>query len=110
MKRRRERLQKLSRSASNEVHCSAIPSICEQSVADAYYVLSDSARRKEYDNLYSTRSDKSEKPGASANFFSTFASMFGTAGAAPAGEGQRPDAEGVFGDVFEDVSALSNAS
>lgn len=76
-------------------------------MADAYYVLSDTSRRKEYDNLYSTRSDKSEKPAASANFFSTFANMFGgTAGAQPAGEGQRPDAEGMFGDVFEDVSSL----
>jgi len=81
-----------------------------QTVADAYYVLSDSTRRREYDALYSTRNkrEKTNEPDASANFFSSFASMFGGGGAtgantqgAPAAD--RPDAEGVFADVFEEL-------
>ena len=81
-----------------------------QAVADAYYVLSDGARRKEYDSLYSARRprDRTTQPDASANFFSTFAGMFGgkDGGAASAeGEaaGDRPDADHVFADVFEEV-------
>lgn len=74
-----------------------------QAVADAYYVLSDSTRRREYDSLYSTRTrrEKTAEPDASSNFFSQFAGMFG--GAAGATPPEQPDAEHVFGDVFEDV-------
>ncbi|KAI0662704.1 DnaJ domain-containing protein, partial [Cubamyces menziesii] len=82
-----------------------------QAVADAYYVLSDPTRRKEYDMLYNTRrpQEKTDQPSASANFFSTFTNMFGgaagaqsqpAAGATPA---DRPDAEHVFADVFEEL-------
>lgn len=90
-----------------------------KAVADAYYVLSDATRRREYDSLRSTRGfdERSTDPNASANFFANFANMFtGAAGAGAASgsgrgagagagfaDGQRPDAEGVFGDVFEDV-------
>ncbi|KAH9944500.1 DnaJ domain-containing protein [Epithele typhae] len=81
-----------------------------QAVADAYYVLSDGSRRKEYDSLYSTRRprDRTAQPDASANFFSAFANMFGskTEGAAnPTGAtaGDRPDADHVFASVFEEV-------
>jgi len=74
-----------------------------QAVADAYYVLSDPTRRTEYDALYASRSysDRTDDP----NFFAKFANMFagGGSGTAPAGQGQRPDAEGVFSDVFEDL-------
>jgi hypothetical protein len=102
-----------------------------QAVADAYYVLvwsmlllsqqnlhfylqSDSQRRREYDSLYRTRAntERTTQPDASQSFFNTFASMFG--GAAGAGtehstaedytRAQRPDADGVFGDVFEEVN------
>jgi len=72
-----------------------------QAVADAYYVLSDPERRREYDTLYSTRQDRSNAPEASAGFFQAFASMFG--GTPGSASGQRPDAQGVFGDVFEDL-------
>lgn len=136
-------------------------------VADAYYVLSDARRRKEYDHLYGSRSsqrpsgfsnsgtssngfpggfsstgnagrkqntssapgyedddegedeyDESSQHEASGNFFKTFASMFGNAagfgGGASQAQGEkedeqdplhggRPDANGVFGDVFEDM-------
>ena len=76
-------------------------------------MLSDPTRRKEYDMLYNTRrpQEKTDQPSASANFFSTFTNMFGgaagaqsqpAAGATPA---DRPDAEHVFADVFEEVSA-----
>ncbi|CAL1696096.1 unnamed protein product [Somion occarium] len=76
-----------------------------QAVADAYYVLSDPVRRKEYDNLYGARKEKAADPNASANFFSTFANMFGassseTKGATPVG---RPDADNVFADAFEEL-------
>ncbi|KAH7915405.1 DnaJ-domain-containing protein [Hygrophoropsis aurantiaca] len=84
-----------------------------QVVADAYYVLSDPARRKEYDALYASKSydSKSNDPGASRNFFSQFAGMFTGASGAGTGTGtgtgtpgpQRPDPEGVFADVFEEL-------
>ncbi|KAG9100333.1 hypothetical protein FS749_015633 [Ceratobasidium sp. UAMH 11750] len=77
-----------------------------QAVADAYYVLSDPVRRREYDALFSQRAEyTTTDPGASESFFNYFASMFGgqAEDAAPAGGARRPDAEGVFGDVFEDL-------
>ncbi|ETW87313.1 molecular chaperone, DnaJ superfamily [Heterobasidion irregulare TC 32-1] len=79
-----------------------------QAVADAYYVLSDSKRRGEYDALYESKSKKSSDPNSSANFFNMFANMFGgaaggTTGTAEGERAQRPDANNVFGDVFEDL-------
>ncbi|KAF8527935.1 DnaJ domain-containing protein [Hysterangium stoloniferum] len=76
-----------------------------QAVADAYYVLSDPTRRKEYDLLYASRTkkDTSAEPEASSNFFSNFASFFSTAAPPPQFGAQRPDAEGVFADVFEEM-------
>ncbi|KAJ7161323.1 DnaJ domain-containing protein [Mycena crocata] len=78
-----------------------------QAVADAYYVLSDNTRKREYDSLYTSRKrDRTDDPGASNSFFNQFSGMFGgpNAGAAPAPDaGQRPDAEGVFADVFEEL-------
>ncbi|KAJ7878641.1 DnaJ domain-containing protein [Mycena leptocephala] len=79
-----------------------------QAVADAYYVLSDTTRRREYDALYTSRTgrERTDDPGSSNSFFTQFSSMFGGgagAGAAPAAEGDRPDAEGVFADVFEEL-------
>ena len=78
-------------------------------MADAYYVLSDTTRRKEYDALYSTRrpQERTAQPDASSNFFSAFAGMFGAQnqGAGPTGApaGDRLDADHVFADVFEEV-------
>jgi curved DNA-binding protein CbpA len=73
-----------------------------QAVADAYYVLSDPARRREYDVLYASRSSAGTD---SSNFFK-FASMFGNAangtGAAPTTDAHA-DADGVFADVFDEV-------
>lgn len=82
-----------------------------KAVADAYYVLSDKTRRREYDTLYASRSknDRTNDPTSSTNFFANFANMFASAagssdaGAAPA-EGEQPNAEGVFANVFDDVS------
>ncbi|PCH33526.1 DnaJ-domain-containing protein, partial [Wolfiporia cocos MD-104 SS10] len=82
-----------------------------QAVADAYYVLSDTTRRREYDALYASRAsqEKTPDPNASANWFSAFASMFGggVPGAgtqSPAGaSGERPDADHVFADVFDEL-------
>ncbi|CAE6482886.1 unnamed protein product, partial [Rhizoctonia solani] len=72
-----------------------------QVVADAYYVLSDPVRRKEYDILFAQRTSyTTTDPGASESFFSQFANLF-TGGSTEAPH--RPDAEGVFGDVFEDL-------
>lgn len=72
-----------------------------QAVADAYFVLSDPTRRKEYDTLYATRASKGSTtdPSSSSNFFSQFSGMFGGGGAPP----QQPNAEGVFADVFEEL-------
>ncbi|PAV22006.1 hypothetical protein PNOK_0196300 [Pyrrhoderma noxium] len=73
-----------------------------QAVADAYYVLSDPERRREYDTIRRTQGyNGTADPGASANFFANFASMFTSNNAS--GEARRPDAEGVFGDVFEEL-------
>ncbi|KAM5538172.1 hypothetical protein V8D89_008059 [Ganoderma adspersum] len=80
-----------------------------QAVADAYYVLSDHTRRKEYDHLYSTRrpNERTSQPNASGNFFSAFNDMFGKPGASGAGartpQTERPDADHVFADVFEEL-------
>jgi hypothetical protein len=87
-----------------------------QAVADAYYVLSDKTRRREYDALYASRSksDRTSDPTSSSNFFADFAYMFASAaggaagGTAPSGtgvpaEGDQPNAEGVFADVFDDL-------
>jgi len=68
-----------------------------QAVADAYYVLSDQQRRSDYDRLSST-STSTNGPNASS-FFSTFSGMFTGSG----GDGQRADADQVFGTVFEDL-------
>ena len=86
-----------------------------KAVADAYYVLSDGTRRKEYDTLYSTRrpQERTTRPDASANFFSTFTNMFGkqeasgAESATGATAADRPDAEYVFADVFEEVCMVS---
>jgi DnaJ-class molecular chaperone len=77
-------------------------------------VLSDKTRRREYDALYASRStsDRSNDPTSSTNFFANFASMFASAAGGSAGtgagaaraDGEQPDAEGVFADVFDDVS------
>ncbi|KAI9638201.1 DnaJ domain-containing protein [Dioszegia hungarica] len=84
-----------------------------QAVADAYYVLSDPQRRAEYDTLFKSRpsnaftdekSSEAEQDQASGSFFEQFTSYFqnstGASGAHP-----RPDANGVFGDVFEEMLA-----
>ncbi|KAJ7170128.1 hypothetical protein C8R46DRAFT_1091243 [Mycena filopes] len=67
-------------------------------------------RRREYDALYSsrTRGDPTDDPASSTNFFSQFTNLFGGAGpgregAAPTAAGERPDPEGVFADVFEEL-------
>ncbi|KAF5377506.1 hypothetical protein D9615_005281 [Tricholomella constricta] len=75
-----------------------------QAVADAYYVLSDTKRRKEYDLLYASRpsTSRTNDPNSSSSFFSQFAGMFAGTGT-PADQGERPDAEGVFADVFEEL-------
>lgn len=73
-----------------------------QAVADAYYVLSDPVRRREYDTIFSQRAQYSTaEPGASESFFTQFANMF--AGSSNEEAPRRPDPEGVFGDVFEDL-------
>ncbi len=80
-------------------------------MADAYYMLSDVSRRREYDSLHASRasSERSNDPSSSSNFFSQFSSMFGGAGGASAQQNapQQPDAEGMFTDVFEEVRSNS---
>ncbi|KAL4268157.1 J domain-containing protein [Pleurotus pulmonarius] len=81
-----------------------------QAVADAYYVLSDVTRRREYDDLYSTRAskDRTTDPGSSTSFFTQFANMFAGSGTGASAQGQagpggQPNAEGMFADVFEEM-------
>jgi DnaJ-class molecular chaperone len=90
-----------------------------QVVADAYYVLSDPIRRREYDALLASRAYSertSTDPDASSNFFSSFANMFTSAGTSSGNNtqqpeekqeepfGERPDADETFANVFEEVS------
>lgn len=93
-------------------------------MADAYYVLSDPIRRREYDALLASRAYSertSTDPDASSNFFSNFANMFSGAGASAGAStsagtstqqaeekeeepfGERPDPEQTFANVFEEV-------
>lgn len=80
-------------------------------------MLSDPQRRIDYDRLSSSKSssERTSDPNASSSFFHMFSSMFtnsaagnggssGTTGAAQ--PDQRPNADQVFGDVFEDVRHL----
>jgi len=67
--------------------------------------LSDPKRRREYDILYDTRADKSTDPNAANGFFSK---MFGGNTSTESANGdERPDADHVFADVFDDVRYLS---
>ena len=91
-----------------------------QAVADAYYVLSDPQRRREYDKLAASKSssERTTDPNASSTFFNTFANMFSSSssgtsgtGSTPANQsGQRPNPDHVFGDVFEDVCVPSHVT
>ncbi|KAJ4489405.1 DnaJ domain-containing protein [Lentinula edodes] len=74
-----------------------------QAVADAYYMLSDATRRKEYDSLRAskTSSERSTDSKSSYNFFSQF--FGGSSAGTQAEANQQPDAEGVFTDVFEEL-------
>ncbi|KAI6005250.1 DnaJ domain-containing protein [Pisolithus orientalis] len=78
-----------------------------QAVADAYYVLSDPVRRRQYDSLYASKSynAKSGDPKASSNFFAQFANMFGSGSSTNStpNNAARPDAETVFADVFDEL-------
>lgn len=77
-----------------------------QAVADAYYVLSDPQRRKEYDILYNAQSDRTDNPSSTYSFFSQFANMFGGGTSQDSGgNAAHADAEGVFADAFEEVGA-----
>ncbi|WVO16845.1 hypothetical protein L204_104531 [Cryptococcus depauperatus] len=91
-----------------------------QVLSDAYYVLSDPVRRREYDQLFNSRPSSAfteddanewEEEQASGNFFQNFAHFFQNATGsnsttgAKTGAGVRPDAENVFGDVFAEMLA-----
>ncbi|KAJ4001238.1 DnaJ domain-containing protein [Lentinula boryana] len=74
-----------------------------QAVADAYYMLSDPKRRKEYDSLHASKA-YNERTTDSKSSYSFFSQFFGGSGAGTQAEtNQQPDAEGVFTDVFEEL-------
>jgi hypothetical protein len=82
-------------------------------------VLSEPQRRSDYDRLSSSKSssERTNDPNASNNFFRMFSGMFtnsaagnGQSGAVPEQPDQRPNADQVFGDVFEDVRHLLSLS
>ncbi|CAO1620423.1 unnamed protein product [Parajaminaea phylloscopi] len=81
-----------------------------QSLADAYYVLSNAERKAEYDSLRASQGFQSFEKGqeeqeqsSSARFFQSFFS--GGAAGASSGPAQQeqPQANGVFSDVFEEM-------
>jgi len=75
-----------------------------QAIADAYYILSDPQRRRDYDDLYNNQSSRTDDPNSTYNFFSQFANIFSGGTPQPSGPNAgRPDAEGVFADVFEEL-------
>ncbi|KDE09688.1 hypothetical protein MVLG_00092 [Microbotryum lychnidis-dioicae p1A1 Lamole] len=85
-----------------------------QAVADAYYTLSDTSRRSNYDQLRSSRpsSSRTSNFDSSSSYFNFFnsARQSNTADAQDAYDddkesdaGTQPDAEHVFGSVFEDM-------
>ncbi|BGP04844.1 putative J domain-containing protein C63.13 [Rhodotorula toruloides] len=77
-----------------------------QAVADAHYTLSDPHRRQAYDELrQANRSRWTDAADDSGNFWSFFGGGAGTSAAAEEEpeERERPDAEHVFGNVFEDM-------
>ncbi|GAA6001861.1 hypothetical protein JCM10207_002355 [Rhodosporidiobolus poonsookiae] len=76
-----------------------------QAVADAHYTLSDPDRRRAYDNLRASNqsrwSDQAESSGSYWDYFGG-----GKQDDDPAeeeAEGERPDADHVFGSVFEEM-------
>ncbi|GAA6010129.1 hypothetical protein JCM11491_005352 [Sporobolomyces phaffii] len=73
-----------------------------QAVADAYYTLSDPTRRRSYDQLKdANRGRTSGMPDHSGSYWDYFGGA-----AAPdddASDNERPDAEHVFGETFEDL-------
>ncbi|KAG6911857.1 hypothetical protein DXG01_000104 [Tephrocybe rancida] len=73
-----------------------------QALADAYYVLSDPARRREYDSIYASRppNDRTGDPNSSSSFFSKFSGIF--TGSGPQ-QNSQPNAENVFADVFDEL-------
>ncbi|WWD17645.1 hypothetical protein CI109_102086 [Kwoniella shandongensis] len=80
-----------------------------QVVSDAYYVLSDPARRAEYDSLFRSRPQSAftednaseyEQEQASGNFFANFAQFFQNAnatGTSSAADGEKSQSAGSFG-------------
>lgn len=77
-----------------------------QAVADAHYTLSDPHRRQAYDELrQANRSRWTDAADDSGNFWSFFGGGAGTSAAAEEEpeDHERPDAEHVFGNVFEDM-------
>lgn len=82
-----------------------------QSISDAFYTLSDSTRRANYDRLRSQqpKEKRTSDPNSSKNYFDYFsnlASGFGAAGSSSngaTGTGTRVDPEFVFSNVFEDL-------
>lgn len=57
--------------------------------------------------MYTSKKERTDDPSASANFFTNFANMFGGKGTEPAPENaERPDADYMFADVFDEVSGF----
>ncbi|GAA5947023.1 hypothetical protein JCM10213_007278 [Rhodosporidiobolus nylandii] len=74
-----------------------------QAVADAHYTLSDPARRRAYDDLRTANQSRwTSEPEDSGNFWSYFAGGK-DAQADEDMESERPEADHVFGSVFEEM-------
>ncbi|KAG6832464.1 hypothetical protein H0H92_001510 [Tricholoma furcatifolium] len=73
-----------------------------QALADAYYVLSDPARRRDYDAIYTSKpsSDRTSDPNASPGLFSRFSSSFTGSSTE---QTSQSNADYVFADVFEEL-------
>lgn len=75
-------------------------------ISEAYYVLSDTKRRKEYDQIrkYGGPSASSNYAGAQGFDFEDLLRQFGGGGGAGAGRGRKASGQySAFGDIFEEI-------
>lgn len=72
-------------------------------ISDAFYTLSDPSRRSAYDRTRAQQSNRTGDASASSSYFDFFSGLAGAASGKSKTGTTRPDANYMFGDVFEDM-------